>query len=396
MGAGGSEAVVMELLGVCQARFRTSLATGAPFDCERLNRTYAGKVCADRLDVRMAPTPKILRTSSGGDALRGAFFERLARRVAPEFDLCISGYNFTDFGRPAIQLIADFSWDDEVRRAFDPVSDGLRGLVQGPNPARRAYLAAADTIRGHRHDLRIHDRDIIVANSRWTSDVLAQRHGLESRVIYPPVHAPRSSPQVQRSNDFVMLGRIDPSKRVIEGIEVLARVRARGHQVELHVIGPVDRSAYSRLVRRCAAAHGDWVHLHGGLYEDEKFTELARHSFGLHMRTREAFGIAVAEMIKMGLVPFVPAGSAPTEMISDDRLTFESPDHAVEVIDCLLRAPEQLPGIKRGLSGRARLFSREAFAREAAALIDEAVERFRSPGEPRLNVREESLVDASS
>ena len=83
--------------------------------------------------------------------------------------------------------------------------------------------------------------------------------------------------------------------------------------------------------------HGDWVRLRDGLYGEEKYEVLENHAFALHARKREAFGIAVAEMLKMGIVPFVPADSAPVEIVTDDRLVFDNPDHAVDVIDRALR-----------------------------------------------------------
>jgi glycosyltransferase involved in cell wall biosynthesis len=304
--------------------------------------------------------------------LRGAFFGRFVKTIAKDFDLCISSYNFAEFGQPSIQFIADFSWDDQTRREFDAVSPGLRGLLQGPNLARRAYLAATDVIRGGHHDLHKHVDDIIIANSHWTADLLMSRHGLPARIISPPVHTPPQR-ETKRSKDFVMLGRISPEKRLIEAMNILRRVRERGHRFNFHIIGPLEKSAYCNQVREHAQMFGDWVRLRGGIYGDEKFEELGRHSFGLHVRRREAFGIAVAEMLKMGLVPFIPAGSAPAGIVDDERVAFENDEHAVDVIDRVLRDPEQLASIRQHLVGRANLFSTERFVREVGGVIEDAL-----------------------
>lgn len=354
----------MALLEALQERFETTLVTAAPFDCARLNQAYHCNVDADRIRVRTAPMPAVVRSAKAGDALKGAFFGRFVKSIGHEFDLCISSYNFADFGRPAIQFIADFSWDDDVRRAFDPVSPGLRGLLQRRNLARRAYLAGVDLVRGGHQHPSSHAGDIVVANSRWSARLLAERHGISAKVIYPPVHAPDFDPTVERTSDFVMLGRIAPDKRVTEAIDLMARVRARGHDVRLHVIGPLDASPYGDRVRRRAKEEGGWVRLHGGLYGEEKYAELARHSFGLHMRRREAFGIAVAEMVKMGLVPFVPADSAPAEIVEDERLTFRDPEQAVDLIDRLLRDQILRRQVRNALTFRGRLFSKEEFVRQ--------------------------------
>ena len=374
LGAGGSEACAMVLLEVLQNRCETTLVTGAPFECARLNNAYQTRVDENKISVRIVPMPGVVREAAAGDALRGAFFARYVRKVSQDFDLCISAYNFAPFGRPAIQFIADFSWDEEMRRAYDPVLPGLRGVMQRPTPLRSAYLGLCDLIGGRRFDPRDHALDVVVANSRWTADILERRHGLRTRVIYPPVHTPSQIDWSNDSGDFVLLGRIAPEKRVVEAIEVLDRVRRRGHSFQLHIIGPMDASEYCERVRQAAETAGNWVRLRGALYGDDKFAELGRHTFGLHMRQREAFGIAVAEMIKMGLVPFVCAGSAPTEIVADDRLTFQDLDSAVDLIDSMLRDGAGLAETRAKLAVRADLFSTERMAAEARTLVQEVAE----------------------
>ena len=212
----------MALLEAFQDGCEVTLATAAPFDCARLNRACHSAADPGRIRARIAPMPKFVRDARAGDALRGAFFGRFVKSIGREFDLCIGSYNFADFGRPAIQFIADFSWDDEIRRAFDPVSPGLRGLMQRPGSARWAYLAIAGLVGG-RYDPRAHAQDTVVANSKWTADQLARCHGISASLIYPPVYAPPCDPRSSRTSDFVMLGRIAPDKRVTEAIEILAQ-----------------------------------------------------------------------------------------------------------------------------------------------------------------------------
>ncbi|NDW04369.1 glycosyltransferase family 4 protein [Jiella pacifica] len=372
LGAGGSEARAMALLEALQDRHRTTLVTGAPFEPERLNLAYQTAVDPQKIAVMTAPMPQILARANGGDALRAAFFGRFVRRIGSDFDLCISAYNFADFGRPGIHFVADFSWDDDIRRSFDPGSPGLRGVMQRPGVARSAYLGLCNAVAGSRMRPVHRDGDVVVANSRWTANLLRERHGLKSRVIYPPVHTAPVCGE-ERSGDFVMLGRIAPDKRILEAIDILAGVRERGHRFDFHVVGRLGADAYGRHVAEKARQAGDWVRLAGGLYGDAKHEFLGRHGFALHVRKREAFGIAVAEMIKAGLVPFVPGGSAPAEIVGDERLTFDDADHAVEVIDRMLRRPGEITAIRAGLAKRGVMFSQEAFAGQALALIEECL-----------------------
>ena len=361
----------MALLEMLQHEHDVTLITGYPFECERLNKAYDTAVEQGRIGVDFTPMPPGLRTLQAGDALRGAFFGRHVRRVAQRYELCISAYNFAPFARRAIQFIADFSWDDELRYALPRPSVGLRGMMLAPSPARAAYLGVCRLVAGDTFDSLAHPQDIVVANSQWTADLLQSRHGVASRVIYPPVGGLPYDPNAPRSGDFVMLGRVAPDKRIIEAIEVLARVRARGHDFAFRIIGALDNSPYSARLRSLAARHGGWVRLEGGVYGEEKFRLLARHSYALHMRAREAFGIAVAEQVKMGLIPFVVADTAPAEIVGDPRLCFRDQDGAVEVIDRILCRREDDQAIRSGLATRGRLFSKERFNTEARGVLAE-------------------------
>jgi glycosyltransferase involved in cell wall biosynthesis len=361
----------MALIEALQAEASVTLLTGKPFECDRLNNAYKTAVDGRSVTVEPVSAPDWLKKVNAGDALRGAYLGRAARQIASRFDICISAYNFVPFGRPALQFLADFSWDDVVRLESDPVSPGIRGLVQREGFCRQLYLMAVRAASGGACERLGSPGDVVVSNSRWSAEKLFQRHGIASRVIYPPVCAERFDPKAPRSGDFVLLGRIDPDKRVTEAIEVLARVRARGHKFNFHIIGPLDRSAYSSRVRALAKQHSDWVQLRGGLYGSEKFAELARHSFALHMRSQEAFGIAVAEQVKMGLIPFVPAGTAPAEIVGDARLFFKDRDHAVEIIDQVLRSSQDHASVLDSLAERAQLFSKERFIDETRQLLKE-------------------------
>jgi glycosyltransferase involved in cell wall biosynthesis len=168
-----------------------------------------------------------------------------------------------------------------------------------------------------------------------------------------------------------LLGRISPEKRVEEAIEVLCGIRARGHNARLHIIGPLDGSAYTRRIERAARDAGSWVELHGGLYGPDKLRMLASHGFGIHMREREAFGIAVAEMVQAGIVPFVPADSAPVEIVADERLTFRGVDDAVDRIDHLLADADAIASVRSRLSEQAKLFSADRFVSELRHLVAE-------------------------
>lgn len=373
--AGGSEAVAMWALQALQGDFDLTLLTGAPVEWDRLNGMYGTRVNPQAVRVLEAPMPSFLKSGRVGNALYGAFFQRYCRRVGMQFDLCVSTYNIVDFGRAGLQFLADFSWAGEIAWDSDKRRFGLRGLMQNRSFARTLYLAVVSAIGGDVVWLCRPD-DTIVANSNWSANILESRYGVCAKVIYPPVsYQYTKSPEVLRTPDFVVLGRISPEKRVEEAIEIIGAIRRRGHNVTLHVLGSFEHAAYARHVRRLAQKAGSWVVLHGGLYSDAKARMLERHGFGLHLRRDEAFGIAVAEMVKAGVVPFVPASGAPAEIVADERLLFKSFDDAVERIDAVLRNGDDVEDIRARLRARGELFSADRFVTDFRSLVMDELRR---------------------
>lgn len=367
--SGGSEARVLygltALRGIAAQRV---LLTGRPVEFERLNRDYGTDLTPDEIDVRL-PGRLGSRVTDFGDAMRGAWVGRFVRRSAEDADVCIGGYNFSDFGKPAIQFIADFSFDDELRREFDPSPPGARSWAHRPGVLRRAYLGMARLIAGRSsYDGR---DDWVIANSQWTADVLKARRGIVCRqVIYPPVVC--EAPEVaweQRENGFVCLGRVSHEKRIERLIEIVERVRRRGHDVHLHIIGPIGEDAYGRMIAGKVAEHAGWCFAEGSKRGREKFELLAKHKWAIHGREGEAFGIAVAEQVRSGCVPFVPRTGGPAEIVAEPSLCYEDVEDAVEKIDGMLRDEARQARVRAQLAEQGKRFTVERFMAEFRQIV---------------------------
>lgn len=369
LGAGGSEARVlyglMALRGIASRRV---LLTGRPVEFDRLNHNYGSNLRPGEIEVRL-PGQLGSRLTDFGDAMRGAWVGRFVRRASRDAEVCIGGYNFFDFGRPALQFIADFSFDDELRREYDPTPPGARSWAHHPGLPRRAYLGLARLIAGRSgYDGR---DDWVIANSQWTADVLAARRGIGCRrVLYPPVVCDVPAvPWGERENGFVCLGRVSHEKRIEHMIDIVARVRALGHDVHLHVIGPIGQDVYSRMIASKIAANAGWCFADGARLGREKFALLARHKWAIHARTQEAFGIAVAEQVCSGCVPFVPASGGPAEIVAEPSLCYHDATDAVTKIDALLRDEARQRQVRGHLAERATGFSVERFMTEFRQIV---------------------------
>jgi glycosyltransferase involved in cell wall biosynthesis len=313
------------------------------------------------------PLPRLLRHR--GDALRAALATRAMRALMSNYDLLFSSYNVMDFGRPGIQYISDFSFDDTIRRAF--LSDSFLGResLRRPGLGRRLYLSAALRLASQsRFGWR---RNLTLANSHWSRRLMAEVFGVESEVVYPPVVGP--DPEVSwesRSDGFVTIGRIVPEKRVDELADLVTEVRRRGRETHLHVLGRVPDNPYGRILAAKAGASAGAVMLEGPVYGDAKRKYLMEHRYGLSGRRHEPFGMSAAEMVRAGLIVWVPQSGGQVEIVDHPDLVFDSPSDAAEKIIRVMDDPARQRALLDHLRRQAAKFSLGEFVegiRRAAA-----------------------------
>jgi glycosyltransferase involved in cell wall biosynthesis len=375
-GNGGSEARAMWAAEALKRDCVVSLVTVGPIDLTQLNLFYGTTIGPQDVNLHSLPMPRLLAGKRAPSALRGAFGRRALKYFVHDHDILISTYNLCDFGMPGIQCVADFSWDEDLRRRFDPPPGGVHNLFHRSRALRRCYLRLCKTIAPPSgRDLFAGD-DLIVANSHWTATKLWERYGAIARVVYPPVAG--EFPDVfheYRYDDFVCIGRISAEKRIERMVHIIGAVRRLGHDVRIRIIGPIDSSPYSKTIVALAGQHRDWVLLEGRKVGAEKTRILAACRYGIHGREGEAFGIGVAEMAKAGCITFAPAEGGPAEIVKHDALLYRNDDEAVAKITAVLDQKALRGELIRHLRSQAKQFAPEAFM----AGLREAVNDFLHP-----------------
>ena len=368
---GGSEASALWMLEALQDEGRLTLITMGRPDFGALNRAYGTAVDDRKIDCRTLPVPA--GTARRFDALRSWRLTRFCRRHASDFDVMISAYNVMDFGRPGIQRIGDFSFDDRLRRSLYPSRGASGRLFYHGSPWRSAYLGFARLLSGTRRSGWM--RNLTIANSRWTRDLLRKRFDLDSVVIYPPaLPGPSPVPWEEREDAFVVMGRISPEKGLETAIAILDGVREH-HDVHLHILGKAGDGDYARRIGELARARREWVFLEGGVYGPEKDALLGRHKYGLSGCRHEAFGIAVAEMVKSGCLVWVPGDGGQVEIVDHPDLVFADRESAVRAIVRVLGDPGRQGKLRRHLAGRAEAFSAAAFGRDLRRVVRNFLDR---------------------
>jgi len=104
---------------------------------------------------------------------------------------------------------------------------------------------------------------------------------------------------------------------------------------------------------------------------------LAGHKFGIHARTGEAFGIAVAEMAKAGCIPFVHQEGGPAEIVSHPLLSYRNIDEAATKIDRVLRDHPLQDQLHEHVKHQGQRFSAESYTSGIRAVVARFLKRSR-------------------
>lgn len=365
---GGSEARPLWTAEALKQDYDVTLATMGHVDLDRFNHAYGTSLTRDEITLIELPIPFLFR--SRFDALRSYRLARFCKERSSDYDLMISTYNVMDFGRRGIQFIADFSFDDRLRRSFDFSPDGAKGLLYKNSPFRTLYLLSGRVLSGTYRGKNGWRDNLTIANSDWSGRLLKDTYGIDSKTIYPPVMGEFPDiPWQEKENGFVCLGRLAPEKKIDTLIRILSEVRKKGHDVHLHIIGKTDGSDYVASLQSLARKNSKWVFMEGGMFGKEKTGFLAKHKFGIHGCRKEAFGIAVAEMVKAGCIPFVPDDGGQTEIVNHPGLLYRNIEDAADKISKTLGSETMQHKLQQHLALQAKKFTTDNFIEEIRTLV---------------------------
>jgi glycosyltransferase involved in cell wall biosynthesis len=368
---GGSEAVAMWIMASLQYDHDVELITVGRPDIRLLNDCYDTNLVEGRIGIIPVTVPRPLRGHF--DALRGHLLARRFWRLSKRYDLTISAYNILGLRSKGLQFVGDLSFDDDLRRRFDPHSTGRMGILYRMSILRGLYLLLGKLVSGPAIDGW--KNNVTIANSSWTARILKEVYGLTADVIYPPVY--RDFPDLpwdQREDGFVCVGRLVPEKRIELILDILDEVRSAGLDIHLHIVGTSNDSRYQEHLRDLCRKKGRWAFFEGGLFGDQKNNLIARHKFGIHGRLNEPFGIAPAEMVGAGCLVWVPNGGGQVEIVNHAGLIYENQHDASVKIAAILNDQGLQAEIRAHLRRQARNFSAERFVHEVKCVVTRILE----------------------
>lgn len=369
MSKGGGEAVAMNALETLQDRHDVTLLTLTTPDFDELNDYFNTDVRDVNVQKAGLCAPAI-HDHCGIQyyILQNALLGRYAKRHADEYDLLISTINELGLEPDSIQYIHfPFDWT---------VSLDNRDEIFHPTVEEECFYERLCThIAGvDRQDIQ---SNILLANSKWTADVVEDAYGTTPRVLYPPIDTSEFDPVPwdDRENGFVTVGRIERSKRIDEQIRIVERVRERGHGIHFHVIGPTVDEEYRAELEEMAAGR-EYIHLEGEIPRSELVERICTHKYGIHGKEFEHFGMAVAELVAGGTVTFVPNSGGQHAIVNgNEAQLYESTEDAVEKIAAVASDPAKQQGYRMRTEQIERRFGRQRFRKQFHAVVDEALER---------------------
>ncbi len=365
-GFGGGEAVCMNVLEALESSYDLTLLTMTDVDIETMNEYYDTAVDPEievepggavRKSLRGSQQALASLTGTACGRLHVGLFTRLVTQYTDQFDLLVSTFGEYDFGVESVQYIhlpmynrhrfpADLK-PGKTRQIYDRLCDITAGKPDRPDGT-------------------------LIANSDWTAQITERLYGIEPETVYPPIAADEFADPAWdgRENGFVTIGRIDRTKRIEDMIAIIQGVRDRGHDVHLHVIGPEADHAYARSLRRYCEDDGSII-FEGRLDRSRLVDLIESHKFGLHAKRYEHFGMAVAELVAGGTVPFIHDSGGQREIVNrDDRLVYTSVAEAIERIEWLLERPPELHDARAGLPDIADRYGSDRFQETTRGVIE--------------------------
>jgi glycosyltransferase involved in cell wall biosynthesis len=270
-------------------------------------------------------------------------------------------------------------------------------------PDTRATAAVFSVIRS--------GASLVLANSRYTADALAERAGPRVDVLHSPVDADRFDPKhadrdrvraalgvPSESPLAALVGQITPWKGQDTAIRALAHARRERPDLRLLLVGSTkfttratryDNQTYLRELHALVAELGLEDHvIFAGETADVAGT-LAAADLALVPSTEEPFGRVVIEALAMGLPVIATSVGGPREIIRDGRDGLLIPPGDAEAWGAAIARLAGDGDLRRrmGESGRERVVGEFAVDAHAERLLEVYEELLgsvrRGPSDPR-------------
>ena len=371
--------------------YAVTLLSFSSISVEQLNQFCGTSLKEGEFSIERLNLPFMLNRTRRFSILKDHLIMRYCKAAQERFDLFICPSGIMDFGSPGIQYVG-----------LGPGSTLLRVMGRDGTAAnwyvrwKRWFMRACEWLSHFSEDSI--KANVTFAPSVWAGDIIERAFDIRDyKVVYPPIHAtPLCDLWDSRTDGFLCVSRIIPEKRIEVVIDLLRRVRERGHDVSLRIVGRQDDPDYARKIRRLCLEHQSWVSFDPVLNRSQILPLMAQYRYGIHGALDEPFGIAIAEMVKMGCIMFVPNGGGQVEIVGSPQLMFDDVEEGVSKICQVLSSKKLQLSARNHLAARGELFSAQIFCRAANSAVQELIEAGKpsSVGQKRISPEDDGTSAA--
>jgi alpha-1,2-mannosyltransferase len=214
---------------------------------------------------------------------------------------------------------------------------------------------------------------IVLANSEFSANTLKKVHGLNAKILYPPVDVENFFPS-KKENLVVSVARFHPAKKFEMLIESFTNVR----DANCVIIG----STYGKESKLYLLKLKKFINQLGlekrvRLFVDCPFDllqeTLAKAKLYVHCMPSEFFGISIVEAMAAGCIPLVHRSGGPyIDIIDYDKYGFSFNDvpELSDKINVLLENDALRKEHVEKLRVRAKMFSKDVFKKNVTKIID--------------------------
>ncbi len=369
-GEGGTDVVVAQTIESLKNDYYVTLFTYDNYEkLSKLNDFYSTNILLKDISVINPLLSFLVRKIPSMGLLKYHLLARFFKSRKLKFDVVIGAYKEIDLGMPCIQYIhvPDLNKQDQ-KSSLTPVVY-YKNYLWGRVYKNICYFISGFTEVGMK-------RNVTIVNSDWTKSIVKKTLDLDSRVIYPPV-ADRIDNNIfsKRRNSFIYLGRITPVKEIKKIVAIIKEVRSKGFDIDLHIVGVPDilRKNYIKTIEKLCLDNKGWCFLEKPIYGKEKLSFISKYKYGISACKIEAFGIAIAEIIKQGCIAFVPNGGGQVEVVKNNDLIYQDKQDAVEKIIRILNSEKKQNELREYLLLQSQEFSIEKFQYLTNKTVDDFV-----------------------
>jgi glycosyltransferase involved in cell wall biosynthesis len=208
-----------------------------------------------------------------------------------------------------------------------------------------------------------HPGSSYVINSHFTAQLFEEAHGTRLPVVHPPIDLFGRSFELNdlpARDTITFFSRFVDYKRP-EMVLDLAKLYPDRRFLLMGGVRSASRPLFTALEEMAAAGGLTNVELIANPSDEQVKVELARTLFYVFPAINEHFGMATAEAIGSGAVPYVHDSGGQREIVPDPRLRFCDEDFFTKFADLLKLAPEEINEIRQLLRAHVEGYSEHVF-----------------------------------